>query len=273
MTVRDWDARTYDRLADPHERWALPVIERLGLRGDEVVLDAGCGSGRITRLLLERLPAGRVYGVDRSPAMLAVAREQLAGWGERVCLIEGDLTAVRLPEPVDAIFSNATFHWVFDHVALFTNLAALLRPGGTLSAQCGGGANIRRIVAAAERALAIEPFAGAHPPVRQSYHFAGPAETSARLTAAGFEDVRSWLEEQPVTLPDAAAFAAYLKTVVVGPYLAVLPERLHDALVEAVVAEDERAGGTLTVDYVRLNMTGRREADPRSGEAARRTAP
>lgn len=256
----DWDARTYDRLADPHQAWAAPVLDRLALHGDETVLDAGCGSGRITRLLLERLPRGRVYGVDRSPAMLAVAREQLDGWGERARLIEGDLTTVQLPEPVDAVFSNATFHWVFDHGTLFANLARQLQPGGALAAQCGGGANIAQIVAYAGRVLARPPFRDAAQPLNQTYHFATPEETRARLLAAGFTDVATWLEDQPVTLPDAAAFATYLKTVVVGPYLAVLPEGLHDAFVAAVVEEDARLGPTLTVDYVRLNMTARRMA-------------
>src|SRR5262249_11605679 len=136
LTVqRDWDARTYNQINEPHMLWGARVIDRLGLRGDEVAIDAGCGSGRVTRLLLERLPQGRVYGVDVSPAMLAVAAEELAEGGERVTLIESELTTVRLPEPVDAVFSNATFHWIWDHDALFANLAALMKPGAHLSAQ------------------------------------------------------------------------------------------------------------------------------------------
>src|SRR5438128_2626492 len=116
--ARDWDARTYDRVSNPHQEWAEQILGRLPLRGDETVMDAGCGSGRVTRLLLERLPEGAVFGVDASPAMLAVAQEQLAGDGDRVTLIQGDLTTVQLPRPVAAIFSNATFHWIPDHAAL-----------------------------------------------------------------------------------------------------------------------------------------------------------
>jgi len=106
--VQDWDARTYDRISNPHEEWAGPLLDRLTLRGDEVLLDAGCGSGRVTRLLLDRVPGGRVYAVDLSSAMLAVAAEGLAGFGERVRLLQADLTAVRLPEPVQAVFSSTS---------------------------------------------------------------------------------------------------------------------------------------------------------------------
>jgi trans-aconitate 2-methyltransferase len=251
---RDWDARTYHAISNPHQEWAVPILDRLRLRGDEVALDAGCGSGRVTRLLLERLPRGRVYGVDRSPAMLAEARRQLADVAGRVTLREGDLTTIHLPEPVDAIFSNATFHWIHDHDALFRNLASLMRSGGRLSVQCGGAGNIAAVQGYADAVIAREPFA-AFGPVNAPYHFAGPEETRARLAAAGFTEVRTWPEPSPVTFSDAETFHEYLETVVLGPYLAALPETLHDPFVAAVVDADARDGGRLTVDYVRLNMT------------------
>jgi trans-aconitate 2-methyltransferase len=256
--MADWDARTYHTISNPHQQWAGPILDRLRLRGDEVALDAGCGSGRVTRLLLERLPRGRVYGVDRSPAMLAVAREELADAAGRVTLIEGDLTAVRLPEPMDAVFSSATFHWIHDHDALFRNLAVSLRPGGRLSVQCGGAGNIATVKGYADDLMARAPFIR-HGTVSDPYNFAGPHETATRLQAAGFGDVQSWLEPAPVAFPDERAFHDYLKTVVLGPYLAALPESLHDAFIAAVVGADAAHGARRTVDYVRLNITAVRD--------------
>jgi trans-aconitate 2-methyltransferase len=189
--------------------------------------------------------------------MLAVAAEELAGGSERVTLVESDLTTARLPEPVDAVFSNATFHWIWDHDALFANLAALMKPGARLSAQCGGAGCIDRMVRYAESVMARAPFS-AYPRPGKTYNFVGPEETRARMRAAGFADVETWLEDQPAAFPDADAFGVYLKTIVLGPYLGVLPAELHDAFAAAVVEEDARDGGRRTVDYVRLNMTGRR---------------
>ena len=154
---RDWDAATYDKVADPMTRWGAAVLDRLPLRGDERVLDAGCGSGRVTELLVERLPDGSVVALDGSPAMIEQARSRLARFGDRVEYVVADLgRPLPIAEPVDAILSTATFHWVPDHDAMFGNLAAVLRPGGRLVAQCGGAGNVESVrrVLAGDRATA-----------------------------------------------------------------------------------------------------------------------
>src|SRR4051794_40166115 len=133
---RTWDGAAYDRLSTPMERLGREVLDRLELRGDETILDAGCGSGRLTELLIDRVPDGRVIGVDASASMIDAARERLgAGADLRVADLVGlDLSG----ETVDVVFSTATFHWIADHDALFASLRAVLRPGGRLVAQCGG---------------------------------------------------------------------------------------------------------------------------------------
>src|SRR5918997_2223212 len=132
---RDWDAATYERLSAPIEAMGRDVLSRLELAGDETVLDAGCGTGRVTAALVERLPRGRVIAVDGSPAMVREARKRLP---ESVEVREADLLELELPEPVDAIVSTATFHWILDHDRLFARLREALVPGGRLVAQCGG---------------------------------------------------------------------------------------------------------------------------------------
>ncbi|HEX5194226.1 MAG TPA: class I SAM-dependent methyltransferase, partial [Solirubrobacteraceae bacterium] len=114
--TQDWDASTYDRISAPQQRWAAEQLERLTLQGDEVVLDAGCGSGKIALKLAELVPDGRVYAVDAAPSMVAHTREAL---GDRATVLCQDLVELALPEPVDVVFSNATFHWIPDHDALF----------------------------------------------------------------------------------------------------------------------------------------------------------
>jgi trans-aconitate 2-methyltransferase len=246
--TRDWDAATYDRVSDPQVEWAERVLERLPLRGHETVLDAGCGSGRVTRLLLDRLPRGRVVAVDSAPSMVEHARAALDP--ARSTVIQADLTELELDEPVDAAFSNATFHWIGDHDALFARLHAALRPGGRLVAQCGGRGNVERFHAAARAAAAEEPFAEYLGGWQGPWNFAAPEETAERLERAGFTAIETWLEPYPVTPDDPVAFA---RTVCLGPHLERLPEELREGFVEAVCG---LAGPEL--DYVRLNIDAKK---------------
>jgi trans-aconitate 2-methyltransferase len=258
----DWDAATYHRIASPHEEWGARTLTRVERRGVAAALDAGCGSGRVTRLLLERLPGARVIGVDSSPAMLAQAGANLHSFGDRVTLIEGDLTSVSLPEPVDLVFSNATLHWIHDHGALFANLARNLRSGGRMEVECGGRGNLEGVFALACAVLDQPRFRAARlsggDPESATY-FAGPEETRDRLLAAGFAEAETWLRPAPAVLPDAASFKTYLETIVLRPHVALLPPELQDDFVAAVVTRDASQGAKRTIDYVRLDISARRD--------------
>ena len=243
----DWDAATYDRIADPQTRWGSVVLDRLTLVGDERVLDAGCGSGRVTERLLERLPRGRAVALDASPAMVAEARRRLARFGDRVAYLVADLGGpLPIAEPVDAIVSTATFHWVPDHDALFRNLAAVLRPGGELVAQFGGAGNIASVMAV---------LAGIGDGWLGPAHFETPEATRERLEAAGFVGIEAWLSPEPTTFEPGGPFETFLATVVLGPHLERLPEPERAAFVHEVAS---RLPGP-ALDYVRLNIVARRE--------------
>ncbi len=155
---REWNAEEYHRLSTPQFQWGQRVLSQLHLRGDECVLDAGCGTGRLTELLLRNLPRGRVVGLDLSQNMAMHARSRLKQeFHERVELVVADLVALPFLDAFDGIFSTASFHWVHDHDLLFRNLLAALRPGGWLHAQCGGGPNIARLLRPRGRRI---PLAG-----------------------------------------------------------------------------------------------------------------
>jgi trans-aconitate 2-methyltransferase len=247
--TRDWDAGTYHRVSTPQLEWAREVIERLPLDGDETVLDAGCGSGRVTQLLLDRLPNGRVIGVDASESMIEKAREAL---GDRADYMVADLSKVEVPEPVDVVFSTATFHWLPDHDQLFSRLHDALKPGGRLVAQCGGQGNVARhaqaIVSVATSPEFVEHFSD----MAVMWNFAPPDETEERLRNAGFEDVSCWLEDKPVQPEHPYDFTT---TVTMGPHLARLPEEKRRAFAEAVL---ELEDDPLVLNYVRLNIDARR---------------
>jgi trans-aconitate 2-methyltransferase len=243
---RDWDATTYDRIADPQTRWGTAVLDRLPLGGDERVLDAGCGSGRVMERLAERLPNGRVVALDGSSSMIDAARERLARFGDRIQYVVADLgRPLPIEGEVDAVLSTAALHWVPDHDALFANLAAVTRPGGWLVAQCGGAGNVARVMAAL--ASIGDGWLG-------PAHFETPMATTRRLDAAGYVDIECWLSDEPTRFEAGEPFETFLRTVVLGAHLERLPAEEHDGFVRAVAD----AVGEPVIDYVRLNITARR---------------
>jgi trans-aconitate 2-methyltransferase len=221
------------------------VLARLDLRGEEVVLDAGCGSGRVTELLVKPLPHGRVIAVDESPSMADAARRRLgSGADVRVA----DLLELDLEEPVDAILSTATFHWISDHDRLFGALHAALRPGGRLAAQCGGEGNIDVLRGRARELLARDPYAEHFAGWRAPWNYAGPEQTRERLRAAGFASAECWLTPSPRQPEHPREFLA---TVIFEPHVRQLPEGLRERFLDELL---EHLGEPVIVDYVRLNI-------------------
>jgi trans-aconitate 2-methyltransferase len=242
-STREWDATSYDALPLPHVAWGQRVLDRMGLRGDELVLDAGCGTGRDAAALLERWPGVRVVGVDGSQQMLDQARERL---GERATLVHADLTqSLPLDEPVDAVMSVAAFHWIRDHEGLFANLHAVMRPGATLTTDCGGRGNVAIVNRALARVTGED---------HDGWEFAGEDDTRARLEGAGFDVSSVVLRADPFRCDDVEVLERYLATVVLGSKLDALPEDERAGFVTDV----RRAMDEPVVDYVRLEIDATR---------------
>jgi trans-aconitate 2-methyltransferase len=245
--ARTWDGQSYDRISGPMEALGREVLARMELRGDETVLDAGCGSGRITQALIERLPHGRVIAVDASSSMASAAKERL-GAHAQVDVRVTDLLELELEEPVDAVLSTATFHWIADHDRLFRRLHAALCPGGQLVAQCGGQGNIEELRARANEVRARDPYAEHFIDWQPPWNYAGPGETRERLLTAGFSAAECWLTPAPKEPEHPREF---LSTIVLGPHVQHLPADLRDPFMDEVLAE---LGEPVVVDYVRLNI-------------------
>jgi trans-aconitate 2-methyltransferase len=245
----DWDARTYDRIAGPMTRWGQDVLSRLTLAGDETVLDAGCGTGRVTEMLVEKVTEGRVVALDAAPSMISEARRRLARFGDRVLFVEAGLLDLSLETlggwgPVDAVLSTATFHWVLDHDRLFANLAGVMATGGRLVAQCGADGNIARLIEAV-RATGQERTG--------SWYYATPEDTRRRLEASGFTEIDVWTHPEPTPI-DPAELETYLETVCLRTVVAPMTAEERKAFLGAVIVEL----GEPVIDYLRLNIVARR---------------
>ena len=257
---REWDASSYHRVAAPQTAWGRRVLSRLSVQGDERVIDAGCGTGRLTGELMARLQQGRLIAIDRSWNMLITARANLRPtFGSRVTYVQVDLPRLPFTQWADLVFSTATFHWIADHNALFQGIFAALRRGGRLFAQCGGGPNLAAAHALAERVMHREPFAAYFSDWAGVWEFANAEVTAERLAVAGFTQIVTGLEPAPTTLADEASYREFVTTVIYNPHLARIqagPLRLQ--FIDEITTLAAQTDPPFTLDYWRLNLEGRR---------------
>jgi trans-aconitate 2-methyltransferase len=224
------------------------------------VIDAGCGTGRLTGVLMQKLPEGRLVAMDRSWNMLLTARANLRpDFGARISYVRVDLPHIPVSGWADLVFSTATFHWIRDHEALFRQILTALKPGGRLFAQCGGGPNLHEAHALASDVMSQEPFADYFRDWDAVWEFSSAELAAQRLLEAGFADVRTSIEAAPTTLIDEASYREFVTTVIYNPHLERLPAGpLRMQFIDEVTRRAAQQDPAYTLDYWRLNLEGRR---------------
>jgi trans-aconitate 2-methyltransferase len=249
MTAINWDAGAYDRISDMQLESGREFLAGVSLRGDETAIDAGCGTGRVTRLLAERLPRGRVIGVDASEAMIAQSRANL---DSKVELVTSDLLEFEPTEPVDLVFSTAALHWIDDQDRLFRTIHDWLHPGGRVAAQFGGAGNLREVLDAIVSASRREPFTEHLDGLEHPWTYPSIDEATERLARTGFTEFRCELVELPFEFDDPREFH---RTVYLVVHLERLPAELHDEFIDAVMAGQSDPS---TAHFLHMNLAARR---------------
>jgi trans-aconitate 2-methyltransferase len=247
--IASWPGAHYDSVSHPQFGWGIEILSRLGDIGDGAVLDAGCGSGRVTEVLCTSQAQAHLTALDISPSMLDEARRRLARFDARVRYVcadlNGNLAEVEAHGPFNAVLSTGTFHWVKDHSELYRKLFMMLAPGGILVAQCGGEGSVLSVRSALED-IGVQ--------WRGFNCYAGAVESFQWLQQAGFCDVWTWLSPEPVAFDGREALVDYLLGGVLSPYIAHLDTEARRRVAESVADRLE----SKIIDFVRLNILARR---------------
>ena len=254
-----WDAHDYLAHSAAQQEWALELIAKLRPRGDEAVLDIGCGDGRATALIAERLPDGSVLGVDKSASMIALANEQFPPVAyPNLTFRRMDAMRLDLPRAFDVAFSSAALHWVEDHEAMLRGVHKCLRRRGRLLFQMGGRGNAAEVAAVVEEVAARPRWRAYFDGFASPYHFHSPEDYAAWLPRAGFRVARAELIPKDMRHADHQAFLGWLRTTWF-PYTDRLPAQLRDAFLDDVAAayaaaHPPDAEGVIRVRMVRLEV-------------------
>lgn len=269
-----WNPRDYAANSAAQLAWARELIARLHLRGDERVLDVGCGDGKITAEIARALPRGFITGVDASREMIRFAQEifppQII---PNVEFRQMDARALKFPEPFDIIFSNAALHWVDDHPAFLEGAAASLKPGGRLIVSCGGRGNAQEVFVALRATLRLKRWRQYFRKLATPYFFHGPEVYGKWLLHFGFLPKVVKLVNKETAFAGSEGLAAWLRTTWL-PYTQRVPETQREEFITDVV---ERfiarhpldSAGNLTVRMVRLEVDALKSASQLTESLAR----
>ncbi len=254
-----WDARTYDKVSSNVQlEWGRKLIEKKRWIGNEIVIDAGAGSGNLARILADKIPNGKVYAVDSDSNMVQQAKSNLSGW-RNVQVIYSSMDKVNLPMDVDVIFSNAALHWVLDQQGVFLHFWQLLKPNGELLIDYGGHGNLERPLSVIFKEMRSDQFKEYFANWKQSWYFPKRDETRRLLQKARFKDIQVNLSSQTISFSDRHSFATFVKTVIMKPFLGYLPDvKKQEQFLNSFLNEFESAGWALSLDFVRLNILARK---------------
>jgi trans-aconitate 2-methyltransferase len=254
-----WNAADYAANSAVQQNWARELIAGLELRGDEHVLDVGCGDGKVTAELARAVPKGAVTGIDASPQMIEFARKKFTSSRFphlEFCVM--DARHIQLPQLFDVVFSSSVLHWVDDHPAFLRGAAACLRSGGRLMVSCGGKGNAQEVFLALRPVMRLQRWRRFFRKLETPYFFYSPEDYKKWLPRFGFESRHVGLSPKDALHDGRPGFAAWLRTTWL-PYTQRVPENEREEFIAAVVERylakhPPDVKGRIRVHMVRLEI-------------------
>jgi trans-aconitate 2-methyltransferase len=233
-----WNAADYAANSSSQQAWARELMTKLQLRGDEHLLDVGCGDGKVTAELARAVPQGAVMGIDASQQMIDFAqktfpRSQLPNLHFHV-MDARKISASAISSAFDVVFSNAALHWVDDHQAFLRGASACLRSGGRLVVSCGGKGNAQDVFIALRGEMRLKRWKEFFRKLERPYFFYSPEDYQKWLPRFGFESRSVRLAEKDMAFENPGKFAGWFRTTWL-PYTQRVPEPLREQFIAAVV--------------------------------------
>jgi len=254
--TKGFDGERYSRSSRPQKEIGRSVIDSIKWRGDERVVDLGCGDGKLTAEIASRLSSGSVLGLDSSASMIEAARKHRA---ENLSFQVMDVTHLSFVEEFDLAFSNAALHWVLDQRTMLGNLRQGLKHRGRLRVNFAGDGNCPNLLEGMRRKMADERFRERFRGFRWPWYMPSAQEYARVLEEAGFEQIEVWSERADRLFSSEKEYRPFIENMAIVPLLDQfedLGER--DAFRQAVLTEImdlSRAPGGFYEPFLRINAS------------------
>jgi trans-aconitate 2-methyltransferase len=255
----EFDGEQYKRASTHQKEWGNKIISELKLRGDEHILDMGCGDGLLTAALAELVPDGFALGIDGSSSMIETAAKLSR---KNLFFRVLDINSIDFTTEFDLVFSNATLHWIKDHELLLGNTFRALKANGILRFNFASDGNCSNFIKTATEAIALPKY------VKYFYRFKWPwympalESYEALARKFPFKEIKVWGENADRCFPDIDAMVKWVDQPSLVPFLEHLPpyekKNFRAIVVEKMIKATLQADGRCFESFRRINLLARK---------------
>ena len=256
----EFDGEKYKRASEQQKAWGRKLIAEIEFKGDERILDLGCGDGVLTAELAKLVPDGFVLGIDASESMIDTARKYNTGVNVRFELL--DINAIDFESEFDLIFSNATLHWIMDHKKLLGNAFQAMKAKGSARFQFAGDGNCSNLIRIVKEAISAKEYVAYFSDFDWPWYMPAVDEYRALMDEAPFTEKKVWSENGDKHFESAEAMTKWIDQPSLVPFLGYVAgkdrQRFRDAVVERMIKETLQSDGTYFETFRRINMLARK---------------
>ena len=256
----EFDGEKYKRASKQQKAWGKKLISELELRGDERILDLGCGDGTLTAQLAELVPDGSVLGIDASQSMIETARKNHAGANLRFEL--RDIDAIDFESEFDLVFSNATLHWIKNHERLLANVFESLKERGTARLQFAGDGNCSNLIRVVREVMEAKEYAAYFGEFDWPWYMPTVQQYRRLLDEVAFSEKKVWCEDADRYFGSVEEMTRWIDQPSIVPFLCCVAERdkrhFRDAVVEQMIRETLQDDGRHFETFRRINVLARK---------------
>jgi len=255
----EFDGQKYALSSAHQTEWGTKLIAELQLKGSESVLDLGCGDGTVTAQIAELLPEGYVVGIDSSRGMIDAAVPKSR---ENLRFLLMDINVLDFSSEFDAIFSNATLHWVKDHRRLYQTVAKALRDDGRVRFNFAADGNCSNFFMVVREAMSTQGFSPYFSDFEWPWYMPLIDEYVVLMESSGLSDVRMWGENADRYFADVDAMTRWIDQPSIVPFLACIPDgqksKFRDFVVSRMIEETRQYDGRCFETFRRINVYARK---------------
>lgn len=259
----EFNGKKYSEASTHQKEWGNKIINELKLKGDESILDLGCGDGALTENICNVVQNGDVLGIDASKSMIETARD-LECANLKFELM--DINNIKLEQVFDLIFSNAALHWIKNHRKLLNSCSKLLKKNGIIRFNFAGDGNCSNFFGVVQEVIKEDKYQKFFKDFSWPWYMPTIDEYKELVSQIGeFENIEVWGENVDRYFKNKEAMIKWIDQPSLVPFMTLLPDEIKETFRETVINKmlinTMQEDGTCFETFRRVNVSMKKRSE------------